>query len=140
MRVRLGPKSDEWDVGRLIDEVELHGVRLPRGTELCWDADFPILYATLARPLEFRGQTLPAGCRFEFSTPSFGFPGLAIPLWFIPFLILYGLYRLVRWILLGTGPWSVQLYFPTEDGRPDPAVARYDVGPRSLLPVARVVK
>jgi hypothetical protein len=85
-------------------------------------------------------MTLAPGCEFHFTSgPSLLFPGLAISLWAIPLLILYGLYRVLRFVLLGTGPWTVQLFFPTEEGRPSPNVALYDVAAEAVLPAARVV-
>lgn len=137
VEVQTERNQDEWDVGTLTDTIELHGVELPAGTMMTWDPDLPILCATLRTRHDFRGLPLTPGCRFEF-TPNhfFGFPGLSIPVWLFPIIILYAIYRLIRRALIGTGPSRVRLYFPTEAGRPNPKVALYDVDPKTLLPVA----
>lgn len=141
LRVELqtARNQDECDLGALVEDIELHGVTLPAGTMMSCHDDLPILYATLQKPHDFRGMHLPAGCHFEFTpTQFFLFPGLAIPPWILPLLIVYLLYRMLRRILLGTGPRTVRLNFPTEAGRPNPKIALYDVDPNGLpLAIAR---
>lgn len=138
VEVNRSAARDDEDLGTLVQAVELCGVPLPVGTRLCRDIDHPMICATLASPIELRGAQLAAGVQIRFTNFNHVIPW-AIPFWLIPVVPLYVMYRVIRWLVVGSAPWDVHVAVPTDDGKIRLRTLD-ELGPNVHLPVAHTIR
>ena len=87
-RVRCEPGTvAEWPAvsGVIAEPLVVRKVRIPVGSKVAVDCDSDDVYVTL-----------PDGMRLRFAGRVLGFPGLKVPLWFLPFFLAIAWYRMRR--------------------------------------------
>jgi hypothetical protein len=95
--VRLtAPPAPYADGGTLAAPTVIRGVPIPAGAELFVDCDFDHIHVRFHEPIRLRGVPLLAGDEILFHGRTIGFPGLRLPWWTLP-LVLVALPFLILW-------------------------------------------
>jgi hypothetical protein len=81
------PPAAYADGGTLAAPTVIRGVPIPAGSELFVDCDFDHIHVHLHEPIHVRGVPLLAGDRLEFLGRVLGFPGLRLPWWTLPIVL-----------------------------------------------------